>query len=140
VSRIKKIMMIYLHISSKALLVAMEIFCYQIREMETKNSGRAFILLLWLCVTVITGVCLSLDVWPTFHPYWALFTLPLIGGLQFLKGSSTPVVERYGIVLGIVLAAGTGLGVKMGIFPSLFHQLIIWPVTIFFAGLAIQKI
>ncbi|HSA60473.1 MAG TPA: hypothetical protein VLJ37_12410 [bacterium] len=94
----------------------------------------------WAVLTPLTGVFAS-RLPALFHPVWALVTIPLLVALQASRigrnqgldkrASKIDTSRRYIIILLLVFSFFTGLGVQMGFFSLLFHQVIVWPMVVY---------
>lgn len=102
--------------------------------------------LIWLLVTLLTGLPffqLRLNIPPSFHVKWAVITVIIVIGLQYLwirlisRGQPNKIRREivsltYLNTVWLFLAAAVGLGAWMNFFPLIIHQIIAWPLVPFF--------
>ena len=89
----------------------------------------------WVLVTALAGFM--------HHPYhinWALISSIPILALQYFwltKGAKThgkeAILRHYLLLVGILLAWVTGIGITMGFIPFILHQVVVWAFVPFFA-------
>lgn len=99
----------------------------------------------WFLVTFFSAVLISRfdlagQISTSFHPRWAIITLGPLFLLQLSWVRSFEVTgakaqnasaRRYLVIFMLVAGLLTGLATQMGFLPFFYHQLAVWPLSIY---------
>lgn len=113
--------------------------------MSAKHKLFAGLTFAWFLVTffsaiLITRLGLTNLLSPSLHPWWATITLGPLFFLQLYWVRSFEITgakaqnasaRRYLVIFMLVAGLLTGLATQMGFLPFFYHQLAVWPLSIY---------